>query len=190
MHFKGQRGTAEKAEEKVIVAPFWRGHVQISPEEYSQLEKVFAAGVSNVLNAILDVLPHLSAVVRHNVQRIMSAALVAEHEHGKVILVEGCRANAIEKNSEFGKITRNLTGSHVGMLIGRALRHAGVIPLDVPFEHTSESRCTDWEADVLLEKVTPHEKLIGIAGPHTQPPCTESAGVGQQGLKSVAVTRA
>lgn len=157
------------AGQRVTVAPFWRGHVHLAPEEYSQLEEVFASESSDALEAALEVLPYLSQVIRHNVQRILSAALVAEHEHGKIVLVEGCRANAIEKYDQERIMTRNLTGSHVGMLVGRALRNTGVISSDVPFEHVSESRCTDWEADVLLDKMSPGEKLIGIAGPYNEP---------------------
>lgn len=163
MHPSGKSG------QKVTVAPFWRGHVHVASEDYAQLEKVFAAKGPEALQAVLQILPNLSVVVRHNVQRIMSAALVAEHEDGKVVLVEGCRVNALEKQGEEGTVTRNLTGSHVGMLIGRALRNAGVISSDVLFEHTSDSRCTDWEADVLLSRVVPGEKLIGIAGPYNEP---------------------
>ncbi len=163
--------TSENAEQKVIVAPFWRGHVHISADEYAKLESVFAAEGPDVLQKVVEVLPQLSAVVRHNVQRIVSAALVAEHEHGKVVLVEGCRTNSIKKHSQNENTTskRHLTGSHMGMLIAKVLRKADVISKDVSFEHTSQSRCTDWEADVLLQKVPSLGKFIGIAGPYNEP---------------------
>lgn len=163
--------TPKKAEQKVIVAPFWRGHVHISADDYAKLEPVFAAKGPDVLEKVVEVLPQLSSVVRHNVQRIVSAALVAEHEHGKVVLVEGCRANSIEKHDkdECATNRRHLTGSHVGMLIAKVLRNADIISKNVSFEHTSQSRCTDWEADVLLQKVPTNGKFIGIAGPYNEP---------------------
>lgn len=112
----------------------------------------------------------LSAVARHNIQRILAAALVAQKEGGTLLMVEGCRANSIDTHEMNDEVSRRyLPGSHMGMLILQELQKIGAVPMDLPVKHAKESRCTDWEVDAALNHIMTGGRLIGVAGPFNEP---------------------
>lgn len=165
--------------QSVVIAPFWRGPVSIEPDHFTELQEIYRAEASiKQVNRLAHLLPELSGVTRDNIRRILVAALVAKHNNVPVSLVEGCRTNRVASRGPDNQVLeRHLTGSEVGMLIGRLLRKTEVISPDIPFRHVNESRCTDWEGDALLQQHPEATQFIGIAGRYSEPSSTRAAGI-------------
>lgn len=170
---------------------FWRGPGHIPAGQHAEIREIIQQKGSReeTIRRLDDFLPGLSAVIRDNIRRILTAALVAEKHDGSVLMVEGCRTNSIDTAQEDGSILRrNIPGSHMGMLIFKALQTLQIIPSHIPVTHAAESRCTDHEGDVAFDYIVKGGRLIGIVGLYGEPSAQRAEAIATyQGIKKVGM---
>jgi hypothetical protein len=137
-----------------LVVPFFRGPARVD----LAARALFARGLSD--DAFLDGLRRAPVVFRVNVGRVLAAATLAHAEGRRMALVEGWRANVIERSP--GRPERIVTGSWLSALIFRLLARRGLVSRLRPVR-VSLSRCTFDEAHAAASLRATGE-LVGVTG--------------------------
>lgn len=137
-----------------LVVPFFRGPARLD----RATRALFGRGSSD--DAFVDALRRAPVVFRVNVGRVLAAATLARVEGHRLALVEGWRANVIER--PHGRPDRIVTGSWLAALILRLLARRDLVPRIRPVR-VSLSRCTFDEARAAASLRADGE-LIGVTG--------------------------
>jgi len=137
-----------------LVVPFFRGPARLDRAGRA----LFARGLSD--DAFADALRRAPVVFRVNVGRILAAAALAHAEGRRLALVEGWRANVIER--PHGRPDRIVTGSWLSALILRLLARRGLVPRLRPVR-VSVSRCTFDEVRAAAS-LRAEGELLGVTG--------------------------
>ena len=137
-----------------LVVPFFRGPARLD----RAARALFVRGLSD--DAFADGLRRAPAVLRVNVGRVLAAAALAHAEGRRLALVEGWRANVIER--PHGRPDQIATGSWLAALILRLLARRGLVPRLRPVR-VSMSRCTFDEARAAASLRAGGE-LVGVSG--------------------------
>jgi hypothetical protein len=138
-----------------LVVPFFRGPTRLD----LAARALFASGLSD--DAFLRGLRDTPDTFRVNLVRVLAAAALADAEGRRLGLVEGWRANVIERRG--GRPARVVTGSWISALIVRLLARRGLVPTRVRPVRVSVSRCTFDEARAAASLRADGE-LVGVSG--------------------------
>jgi hypothetical protein len=138
-----------------LVVPFFRGPTRLD----LPARALFARGLAD--DAFVRGLRQTPAAFRVNVGRVLAAAALAHAEQRRLALVEGWRANVVERPG--GRAARFVTGSWISALIVRLLARRGLIPAHPRPVRLSLSRCTLDEARAAAS-IRAGGELVGVAG--------------------------
>ena len=138
-----------------LVVPFFRAPTRLD----LAARALFVRGLSD--DAFLRGLRDAPDTFRVNLGRVLAAAALAQAEGRRLALVEGWRANVIERPR--GRKAHVVTGSWISALIVRLLARRGLVSAGVRPVRVSLSRCTFDEARAAASLRADGE-IVGVAG--------------------------
>lgn len=146
--------------EQLVVSPLWRAPVGLTEEQYQQLRDAHSSCNASTLVAAVS---ELSAEARDNMRRIFAASLAAQKSGGRILLVEGYRANSIEQNDDGTVVQHHLAGNEMGAYFHKLLMHTSIVD-EVPVQQEKISYCTEEEIAAVARTIGDDARCILISG--------------------------